>query len=234
MKKIITSILLCFTLTFFTNFIFAQTGKIAGKVIDSKSGEVLIGVKITIEGTITATSSDYEGKFSLNNLKPGNYNLLVSYVGYSKKVITEIDVKAKDVTFVNILMVESTKALNDIVIRGEVKKESANALLIQQKNASSVSSGVSADLIRRTPDRTTADVLKRISGASVQDNKFAIIRGLSDRYNMAFINGAPLPSTESDRKAFSLDIIPEISFIEIFILVTSSGFMLVLLFELTL
>jgi outer membrane receptor for ferrienterochelin and colicin len=58
---------------------------------------------------------------------------------------------------------------------------------LQQKNASSVSSGVSADLIRKTPDRTTADVLKRISGASVQDNKFAIIRGLNDRYNMAFL-----------------------------------------------
>jgi TonB-dependent receptor len=52
--------------------------------------------------------------------------------------------------------------------------------------------------------------LKRISGASIQDNKFVIIRGLNDRYNAAYINGAPLPSSESDRKAFSFDIFPSI------------------------
>jgi outer membrane receptor protein involved in Fe transport len=51
-------------------------------------------------------------------------------------------------------------------------------------------------------------VIKRVSGASIQDDRFAIIRGLNDRYNAAFINGAPLPSTESDRKAFAFDIFP--------------------------
>lgn len=208
MKKIIASLFLCLTFTIFTNFTFAQTGKIAGKVFDSKTGEVLIGVKVTVEGTITATSSDYEGKFSLSNLKPGTYNLLVSYVGYSKKVLTEIEVKAKEVTTVNVSMVESSKAFNDIVIRGEVKKESANALLIQQKNATTISDGVSIETIRKTPDRNTSDVLKRVSGATIQDNKYAIIRGLPDRYNAAFINGSPLPSSEPDRKAFAFDIFP--------------------------
>lgn len=208
MKKIIASLLLCLTFTIFTNFTFAQTGKITGKVFDSKTGEVLIGVKITIEGTVTATSSDYEGKFSLSNLKPGTYNLLVSYIGYSKKVLTGIEVKSKEVTPINISMVESTKAFDDIVIRGEVKKESANALLIQQKNATTISDGVSIETIRKTPDRNTSDVLKRVSGATIQDNKYAIIRGLPDRYNAAFINGSPLPSSEPDRKAFAFDIFP--------------------------
>ncbi len=208
MKKIIASLLLCLTFTIFTNFTFAQTGKIAGKVFDGKTGEVLIGVKVTIEATVTATSSDYEGKFSLSNLKPGTYNLLVSYIGYSKKVLTGIEVKAKEVTPINISMVESTKAFDDIVIRGEVKKESANALLIQQKNATTISDGVSIETIRKTPDRNTSDVLKRVSGATIQDNKYAIIRGLPDRYNAAFINGSPLPSSEPDRKAFAFDIFP--------------------------
>ena len=71
-----------------------------------------------------------------------------------------------------------------------------------------MSDGISAESIKKTPDRTTSDVLKRVSGASIQDNKFVIIRGLNDRYNAAYINGAPLPSSESDRKAFSFDIFP--------------------------
>jgi hypothetical protein len=47
-----------------------------------------------------------------------------------------------------------------------------------------------------------------VSGASVQDNKFVIVRGLSDRYNSAMLNSALLPSSEPDKKAFSFDMFP--------------------------
>ena len=67
---------------------------------------------------------------------------------------------------------------------------------------------LSADFIRRTPDKNTGEVLRRVSGTSIQDNKFVIVRGLSDRYNSAYINGAQLPSSEPDKKAFSFDVIP--------------------------
>lgn len=185
-------------------------GKIVGKITDKKTGEELIGVSVQIEGTNIGTATDFEGKFQIINVTPGTYNLVISYISYQKKVLSGVAVKAKETTPVNTTLEESTKELNEVVIQAELKKESANALLIQQKNAVSVSSGVSADLIKKTPDRTTADVVKRISGASVQDGKFAIVRGLTDRYNSAFINGAPMPSTESDRKAFSLDLIPAV------------------------
>ena len=208
MKKIISSILLSLTLILLSHVTFAQKGKIAGKVFDSKTGEVLIGVKIVIEGTTTAVSSDYEGKFSISNLNTGTYSLVISYVSYSKKILSGVDVKNGEVTNINISMVEATKNLGDIVIRGEVKKESANALLIQQKNATTISDGVSIETIKKTPDRNTSDVLKRVSGATIQDGKYAIIRGLPDRYNAAFVNGSPLPSSEPDRKAFAFDIFP--------------------------
>ncbi len=184
------------------------TGRIAGKILDKKTGEELIGVTVLLEGTALGAVTDFEGKYNIVGVKPGTYNLVVSYVSYNKKIISGVEVKAKETTSLNISMEESSKQLTEVVVQAEFKKESANALLVQQKNATSVSSGVSSDLIKKTPDRTTADVMKRISGASIQDNKFAVIRGLNDRYNMAFLNGAPLPSTESDRKAFSLDIIP--------------------------
>ena len=71
-----------------------------------------------------------------------------------------------------------------------------------------MSSGLAADFIRRTPDKNTGEVLKRVSGASIQDNRFVIVRGLSDRYNAAIINNAQLPSSEPDKKAFSFDVIP--------------------------
>lgn len=184
-----------------------NNGKITGKITDKKTGEELIGVSVQIEGTSVGTATDFEGKFTLN-LAPGMYNLIFSYISYNKKVVKGIEVKAKETTPVSITLEESTKQLNEVVIQVEAKKETASALLIQQKKNVAISDGVSADLIKRTPDATTSDVMKRVSGTSIQDNKFAVIRGLNDRYNTAYINGAPLPSTESDRKAFSFDIFP--------------------------
>src|SRR5690606_14119585 len=75
-------------------------------------------------------------------------------------------------------------------------------------NASIVFDGISAEQIRKAPDRTSADVLKRVSGATIQDNQFVVVRGLPERYNAAYLNGSPLPSSEPDRKAFSFDIFP--------------------------
>jgi len=95
-----------------------------------------------------------------------------------------------------------------VVITATVRQESISALYAQQKNSISISSGITSELIRRTPDRNTSEVLKRVSGASIQDNKFVIIRGLADRYNSSILNNAVLPSSEPDRKAFSFDIIP--------------------------
>lgn len=198
------------------------TGRIGGKVVDKKTGEELIGVAVLVEGTSFGAITDFEGKYVISNLKPGTYNLLVNYVSYNKKIISGIEVKANDITSVNVSLEESTNDLKEVVVSAEVKRETASGLLIQQKNAATISDGISAEAIRKTPDRNTSDVLKRVSGASIQDNKFAIIRGLNERYTTAYINGSPLPSSESDRKAFSFDIFPATLLDNIVILKTAT------------
>ena len=183
-------------------------GKISGKVIDHKTGEELLGVTVSIEGTSFGAATDFEGKFITGNLKPGTYNLVLSYVSYHKKIVKGIEVKPNEVTNLTLTLEEASRELSEVVVQAEAKRESASALLIQQKNSVTISDGVSTETIRKTPDRNTSDVLKRVSGATIQDNKYAIIRGLPDRYNAAFINGSPLPSSEPDRKAFAFDIFP--------------------------
>lgn len=183
------------------------TGKIAGKVVDKKTGEELIGVSVIIEGTTTAVATDIDGKFVLN-VKPGTYNIVFSYVSYQKKTVNGVVVKEKETTVLNASLDDAAQELKEVVVQAEARRETAAALLLEQKKSTSISDGVSADLIKKSGDATTSDVMKRVSGTSIQDNKFAIIRGLNDRYNTAYINGAPLPSSESDRKAFSFDIFP--------------------------
>lgn len=197
------------TLLFLIIISQAQTGKIIGKIVDSKTGETLPGATVLIEGTTKGVSSDFDGNFSLGGLQPGKYNLIASYITYDNKKFVDVVVKANDVTDFNITLDQSSsQTLGEVVVQAEMNKENTNAVLIMQKNNASVSDGISSESIKKTPDRSTSDVIKRISGATIQDNKFAIIRGMSDRYNAAFINGAPLPSSESDKKAFSFDIFP--------------------------
>ncbi len=205
MQKLFFTLLLISTLS----ISIGQTGKISGTILDSKTGETLPGATALIEGTGKGASADFDGKFMLTGVPVGKVTVVISYISYTTKKIAGVEVKVGDVTDLNVLLdASSSQDLSEVEVVVTLNKENNTALILQQKNNASVSDGISSETIRKTPDRNTSDVIKRISGATIQDNKFAIIRGMSDRYNTAYINGAPLPSSESDKKAFSFDIFP--------------------------
>jgi hypothetical protein len=188
---------------------FAQTGKIAGRLTSSKRGDNVSGATVIIQGTDRKTTSDVEGKFVFSNVPVGTYILEFSSMGFQKKAVSEVDVKGNEVATLEVLMDEQAKNLDNIVIKATPRRmETVNALLVRQKNLPNISDGISAESIKRSPDKNTSEVLKRVSGATIQENKYVIVRGLADRYNVAILNNAILPSTEADRKVFSFDIIP--------------------------
>jgi len=190
---------------------FAQKAIITGKILDDQTGIALSGDSIVlIEKSIT-TKTDQNGIFTFSKLPAGNYSLKCRRKGYVEKIVTDIIVKENEVKEISISLSKATKDLKGVVLVAKRVKgagETVATLLVAQKNSASVSDGVSAESIKKTPDRSSSDVIKRVTGASIQNDKFAVIRGLNDRYNASFINGAPLPSTESDRKAFAYDIFP--------------------------
>jgi outer membrane receptor protein involved in Fe transport len=193
----------------FSTCFFAQIASISGSVIDDVNGKTLTGVNIIIKDLNLKTTTDSEGKFNFRKVPVGSHEIEFTSLGYQSKLISEVFVVADEITSLNVTLVEKSNDLSEVVItKTRAKTESVKSLLLLQKNSVSVSDGISAESIKRTPDKNTSDVLKRISGASIQDNKFVIIRGLNDRYNAAILNGAPLPSSEPDRKAFSFDIFP--------------------------
>lgn len=186
----------------------AQKGKITGIVINASSGQPLPNASVILIQKNVTIAADQNGNFSFNNLSAGIYSVTCSYGGHVEKMIDDIVVRENEPVTINISLDEKKAGEVTIVSKRSAKVESVASLLIAQKNSANVSDGITAESIRKTPDRSTGDVIKRVSGASIQDDRFAVIRGLNDRYNAAFINGAPLPSTESDRKAFAFDIFP--------------------------
>ncbi|AWA29290.1 hypothetical protein HYN48_03850 [Flavobacterium magnum] len=197
-----------FLLFLFTQLIFSQSG-VKGTIVSEPGGQPIPGVTVTVKSVGVSTMSDAQGNY-FASLPPGKYDIAFSMMGFQPKIITETEVLSDDITVLHVSLAEGgTKALDEVVIKSaKARAESVKTLLLMQKNSINVSDGISAETIKRTPDKNTSDVLKRISGASIQDNKFVVIRGLNDRYNAAYLNGAPLPSSEPDRKAFSFDIFP--------------------------
>lgn len=182
---------------------------IKGTVIEESTGKALPGVQILIVGTRLSTVTDSQGSFSFRKMQAGKYNIQFTLFSFETKIISDVEVVNNEATTLTVSLSEMNGQLKEVVIKKvKAKAESVQSLLTMQKNSIRVSDGISAESIKRTPDKTASDVLKRISGASIQNNKFVIIRGLNDRYNTTYLNGAPLPSTEPDRKAFSFDIFP--------------------------
>ncbi len=189
--------------------VFAQTGKIAGVVSDKSNSETLIGCTVGVSGTSIGTSTDVNGRYILPNLKPGKYKVTFRYIGYTSKEVTDIIVEVGKVTTLNtVLEATAGQQLSEVVVTASYRQENISALYAQQKNSAVISDGISSELIKKSPDRNTGEVLKRVSGTTIQDNKFVVVRGLSDRYNTASLDGSSLPSTEPNRKAFSFDIVP--------------------------
>ncbi len=203
--------MLLLILTGFISFsAFAQSAKLSGKVLNDKN-EPVAGVTIKITGAQGGTTTDVGGRFSLNLTQGKTYELVFSAVGYELKTVTDVEVKAGQTNELNITLLVKTVTGENITVtssRSSARRETVNSVIAFQKNTNTVASVISAESIRRSPDKNTGEVLKRTPGASIQEGKFIVVRGLADRYNQAMLNGILLTSTEPDRKTFSFDLIP--------------------------
>ena len=201
---------------FFTLLIFssiqlisiAQTGSISGVVKDKNNNNPLEAAKVMLMGVNKLAISDATGTFTFVSLEPGTYTMEVRFMGYLSQKVDNIIVKSGEKTEVNFDMDNATKTERDVKVIFQTKPKGDAEITKMQLNQGGLVDGINKSTFIKTPDARVSDVFKRISGASVQDNKFVVVRGLSDRYNFALINGASLPSTESDRKAFAFDIFP--------------------------
>lgn len=184
-----------------------QSGRISGRVFDDR-GEPLVGASLKVARYGTATQSSVDGSYALT-LPAGTYTLEISYLGFQTKRITEVVVKGGELTTLNLVLNPATSELEQVVVTGSFKRESVAGLYAQQKVTASITDGISAEQMARTPDNNIGQVLKRVSGVTTVDNKYVVVRGLSERYNQAMIDGVVLPSTNMNRRHFSFDVIPQ-------------------------
>jgi len=188
----------------------ARAQDISGSVIDSKSGEPLIGAVVEIPESDKKAVTDIDGRFILSGLGNKSYSLCVKYMGYKTKTIEDVKPveKASEDNKVTIEMFTDAKQLGDVVVTGIQRHNTEVAAVQQLKNSNVIVNNVSAQEIQKTQDSNASEVIRRVPGVSLIDDKFVMVRGLSQRYNNVWVNGGAVPSSEADSRAFSFDIIP--------------------------
>jgi outer membrane receptor protein involved in Fe transport len=183
-------------------------GSISGVVTDKSNNETLIGANVLIVGTTNGASTDIDGYYQVKGLTPGLYNLRISYISYQAIVIENVEVKTGQDTKMNISLAPSSTELQEVIVTADVIQATENAVLKYQKNSLSIVDGVSAELISKNNSSDGTDVLKRMTGVTISDGKYAFVRGVGDRYNNTLLNGASIPGTDPEKKSFSYDIFP--------------------------
>jgi outer membrane receptor for ferrienterochelin and colicin len=202
---------LVFAMVMATTVSFAQTGSIAGVITDEKTGETIVGANVAIQGTQIGAATDINGKFIIQNVKPGTYTLAVSFVTYKTHIIPDVVVEANKVITVTVTLVEDAQELNEVVVTGTRQVDTDFSVVAAIRESKLVVSGISSEQISKSQDRDAAQVVRRVPGVTLQDNRFVVVRGLASRYSNVILNGVLAPSTEADSRAFSFDIIPSSS-----------------------
>ena len=179
--------------------------QLKGVVIDKNTKETLIGAVISIEGTDVKAVTDVNGNFSFEGLKDGTYTLYIKYVGYKTQKIDGVQMKDANLT---IALQPDEQQLKGVTVTAVERRNTDAAMIQVAKSSPVIVSNVSAQEISRTQDTNAGEVIRRVPGVSLIDDKFVMVRGLSQRYNNVWVNGGAVPSSEADSRAFSFDIIP--------------------------
>ncbi|GAB3299839.1 TonB-dependent receptor [Hymenobacter humi] len=189
--------------------VLAQSGgTIRGTVREAKTQEPVIGASVVVDGTSIGIATDLDGTFSLAKVPAGMHTLRISSVSYQPKSIPSLQVEAGKVVVVNTTLDDAAAALDEVVVTAQRRTNTEVAVISEVRNAQLVAVGVSAEQIVRSQDRDAAQIARRVPGVSIQDNRFVLVRGLTQRYNAVMLNDVMTPSSEVDTRAFAFDMIP--------------------------
>ncbi len=188
----------------------AQTpgGRIVGQVVDAESGRPLIGATIAVEGTTRGTLSGVDGRYVLTAPSEGPLTLAVSYLGYSSKRVTDIEVARSGGLSLDIALTPSAVELEGITVSVGSELGTIGRALDEQRTAVGVTSAITAEQISRSSDGDAAAAVQRVSGVTVQGGRYVFVRGLGERYTTTSLNGSRIPSPEPERRMVPLDLFP--------------------------
>ncbi|WP_160710756.1 TonB-dependent receptor [Chitinophaga solisilvae] len=188
------------------------TGAIRGRVVDFETSMPLPGATVVLTPLNRGQATDEKGYYQLTGIAAGNYLLKVTFIGYQEYqapvTITEkslvLDIKLQPAASLNMVEIKTRKGFSQSPVSYSSEKE----LLTEIRSARGIVSGISSEQIVKSADRNAAEVVRRVSGVTIMDDKFIVVRGMNPRYNLTYLNDNLAPSTEVYNRSFAYDMIP--------------------------
>ena len=189
-------------------------GIITGEVSDATTLNPIAGAFVEIAGSGKTAETDAQGRFQFNGIAAGTYNIEASQLGYfsDTTVITVIEGSPSEVRFG--LKIKPTDdsanvfTLDEETVVGEYQGDSQGDLFLDLKVDRTLNTGLTAEDFAKAPVSDAGEAVEKVSGANIVDGKFAVVRGLADRYVSTTYNGASISSAVPSRKAVRLDLFP--------------------------
>lgn len=187
-----------------------EAGSIRGLVFDADFNVPLSSAQILVVETGAKAVTSDQGNYSLPQLAPGKYTLVFSKDGYVRQVRTDVVVVAGQLTDLDIFLAGEFTDMEEFVVEDLLALDSGSevALLDLRLESPALLDSIGADLMSRAGASDAASALRLVAGATVQDGKYAVIRGLPDRYVSSQLNGVRLPTADENKRAVELDQFP--------------------------
>jgi hypothetical protein len=165
----------------------AQNGSIAGVVTEKDNGAAVIGAAIMLDSNKVAAITDFDGKYKVS-VKPGTYTVTCKALGLAPGVIKNIVVQAGKQSLVDIQLSGMVDTLGGVVIWGERPLDKQGGAILEVKEATVTEDIKTAEEMKKTFTNDAAGVARTMPGVTLVDNRFVVIRGLSERYNSVLLN----------------------------------------------
>lgn len=190
----------------------SRGGTLKGRVVEFETSDPLPGASLRIEELGTGTVADNDGYYAITSLPAGKYTIRVSFVGYATEQVTvnvrEDHEETYDVKLQGDNQLQEVEITGVAVSRTPVAHATERQLVSEIKDARMVVSGVSSEQISKSADRNAAQAIAKVAGVTIRDDKFIVIRGMNERYNLTYLNDNVAPSTELYSRAFALNLLP--------------------------
>ncbi len=185
-----------------------QSGSIRGMVYDREFDVPMPLAQVQIAETGQTVRASSEGNYAFGEVPPGRYTLVFSREGYHRQVVSDVVVTPGQMTEVDASMSGDFEEMEEFVVEDMVLGSTDVELLEIRRESPGLVDSVSVETMSRAGVSNAADALALAPGATVQDGKFAVIRGLPDRYVVSMMNGVRLPTADTDKRAVELDQFP--------------------------
>ena len=184
----------------------AMAGTIKGSVTDRQTKEPLTGATVQIAETRQGVIADLDGHYSID-VKPGNYTLLIRYVGYKDIRMDNIQAGNTEIVL-NFEMESDAQTLGEVSVIAKKNLEGERALQMERQKATLAIENLGSKEMSIKGIGNVEEGVKKITGISIASAGQLIVRGLGDRYSTTTLNGLPIASPNPDNKLIPLDLFP--------------------------